>query len=660
MIEHRPRVALAASLALCASLAAAPSTSDAFCGFYVAGSNARLLNRATMVVLMRDGARTVLSMQNTYEGPPEDFALVIPVPVVLSRDNVRTLPKDVFDRVDQVAAPRLVEYWEQDPCPSPERGMGFGALGSTGAGGRFGSSLGGGLARGNLGVRVEARFEVGEYDVVILSARDSSGLDTWLRQERYHIPEGAEPLLAPYVRAGMKFFVAKVNAQRVRFEQGRAQLSPLRFHYDSESFALPVRLGLMNSPGAQDLVVHVLSPSQRFEAANRPNVTIPTNLDVNETVKGRFAEFYAALFDRTLERNPGAVVTEYAWSARSCDPCPVPPLTDPDLATLGADVLPSTAAVFAPNAPMITGLPRVRATLPQVRGPMNPEVIRRVVLRNINQRNFCYEQAIVSNPALAGQRTISFTIDPQGAVTESTIGRTTPASATLDRCLANAVRRFRFPADAERSTVALPLSLTLENPGLHRGFRPRLPAFVLTRLHARYGRELSDDLVFREAQPIQGGRERRDPTTGSLEQGAQSSLFGENNFQARYAIRHPWTGPIACANPRRGVWGGPPPGVEGSTTAQAARGLAFAPRGAIQLDRALGPASSAAATADAAVPHHVDASVTAAPNAAAPRGRLGCSIANAPAPPAGAPAALFVWAAAALSALVRKRPRDQA
>jgi hypothetical protein len=33
-----------------------------------------------------------------------------------------------------------------------------------------------------------------------------------------------------------------------------------------------------------------------------------------------------------------------------------------------------------------------------------------------------------------------------------------------------------------------------------------------------------------------------------------------NNFQARYAIRHPWEGPIACTNPVRGKWGGPPSG----------------------------------------------------------------------------------------------------
>src|SRR5690349_24430538 len=89
-----------------------PARSDAFCGFYVSGADARLTNNATQVVLMRDGQRTVLSMQNGYQGPPQDFAMVVPVPVVLHKENVKTLARDVFDRVDQLTAPRLVEYWE--------------------------------------------------------------------------------------------------------------------------------------------------------------------------------------------------------------------------------------------------------------------------------------------------------------------------------------------------------------------------------------------------------------------------------------------------------------------------------------------------------------------------------------------------------------------
>jgi MYXO-CTERM domain-containing protein len=68
---------------------------------------------------------------------------------------------------------------------------------------------------------------------------------------------------------------------------------------------------------------------------------------------------------------------------------------------------------------------------------------------------------------------------------------------------------------------------------------------------------------------------------GELESGAQPSSM--NNFQGRYAIRHPWTGPIACENPRRGVWGGPPPSVTASTAPKAAVDLAFVRRGGVQL-----------------------------------------------------------------------------
>jgi hypothetical protein len=175
----------------------------------------------------------------------------------------------------------------------------------------------------DLGVTIEAQFTVGEYQIVILSAKESTGLDTWLRREKYNIPRGAEPLLRPYVESGSKFFVAKVDPRKVKFIDGRATLSPLRFHYDSEQFVLPIRLGLANSSGTQDLIVSILAPGQRYELANYRNVTIPTNLDVKDSVRDHFGAFYAALFDRTIERNPGAVVTEYAGAA-TCDPCPAP------------------------------------------------------------------------------------------------------------------------------------------------------------------------------------------------------------------------------------------------------------------------------------------------------------------------------------------------
>ncbi|MEZ4359690.1 MAG: DUF2330 domain-containing protein [Kofleriaceae bacterium] len=434
------------TIAAAAAVAGAPRRADAFCGFYVNGAGGDMFNNATQVVLMRVGTRTVLSMQNAYEGPPSDFALVIPVPVVLQQENVKTLPKEVFAKVDAMGAPRLVEYWEQDPC-MPEMEDDLAAVPSSAMIPLADESAG---AKSD-GVTIEAKFTVGEYQILILSATEATGLDHWLRAQRYQIPAGAAPLLRPYVEGGSKFFVAKVDPKKVRFEQGRAVLSPLRFHYDSADFALPIRLGLANSNGTQDLIVNILADS-RYELANYKNATIPTNLDVKDAVRTRFGEFYAALFDRTVERNPGAVITEYAWAASTCDPCPGATLDGDDFATLGADV------------------------------------------------------------------------------------------AGVD------------------------------------GYQ-----LVLTRLHARYGKDQApNDLVFRAASPIFGGREVRD-ATGQLEERATPSDY--NNFQGRYAIRHPWTGTITCASPQRGIWGGPPPGQEQvlATGPIAATDVATAPRGQIAL-----------------------------------------------------------------------------
>ena len=286
--------------------------------------------------MMREGTKTVLSMRNNYEGPPEGFAMVIPVPQVLQEENVKTLNDELFERVDQLAAPRLVEYWEQDPC-----GMDYGMLGRSAGGlGMMGTGRGGGGFGGRVDqVKVEAQFDVGEYNVVVLSATESNALEGWLKQENYNIPAGAAPLLKPYVEQGMYFFAARVDPSKVTFKDGQAMLSPLRFHYDSKDFSLPVRLGLINAKGAQDLLVHILARGQRYEVANYPNVTIPTNLIVKSSIRERFAHFYTTLFDRVLEENPGAVVTEYAWNASSCDPCPTPALRADELQTLGGDVL---------------------------------------------------------------------------------------------------------------------------------------------------------------------------------------------------------------------------------------------------------------------------------------------------------------------------------
>jgi len=559
---------LATSAAL--TILAAPAAAHAFCGFYVAPSDKQLVNDASMVALMRSGTRTALSMSNTYKGPPEDFAMVVPVPVVLQKENVKTLPLDLFQKLETLTAPRLVEYWEQDPCQqAPDFGdLGLGMVGGSGKGTGMGYGGGGGA------VKIEAQFTVGEYDIVILSATASDALEAWLRDNKYKIPAGASAARAPYVKEQQKFFVAKVDVKKVkRDEKGVVTLSPLRVHYESSDFRLPVRLGLLNSAGAQDLIVFVLGQT-RFEAANYKNVYAPTNLEVIDDTRKNFGAFYAKLFDATLAKAGGrAVVTEYAWSPSNCDPCPGPNVTlsNEELATLGADVLHQQEVKKARYVKMIE-------TGTDIQGKLPPEIVKRIVRANFPRFRACYQQGLKKDPDLSGTVSTSFVIDSTGAVDNVTLGKGTMKDTQVAECVRGVFKTLSFPEpEAGKVKVTYPIDFHNDDEGYAM---PYFPSFVVTRLHTRYSPEtLGEDLLFRSAEPVEGGREVRDDK-GALSNTAKPA--GVDTFQARYAIRHPWTGPIACEKPVRGRWGGPPADVKSSSPLPA-KDLAHTDRSGVTL-----------------------------------------------------------------------------
>src|SRR5579864_5610121 len=88
----------------------------AFCGFYVAKADAQLFNKASQVVLVRDGDRTVMTMANDFKGDPREFAMVVPVPTLLERKQIHVAERALIDHLDAYSAPRLVEYFDEDPC----------------------------------------------------------------------------------------------------------------------------------------------------------------------------------------------------------------------------------------------------------------------------------------------------------------------------------------------------------------------------------------------------------------------------------------------------------------------------------------------------------------------------------------------------------------
>lgn len=307
----------------------APAAS-AFCGFYVAKADTDLFNDASKVVLVRDEVRTVITMASDYRGEPSEFAMVIPVVDVPEREQINVANPGLVDHLDEYTAPRLVEYYDDNPCDVDRyRRMEMVAMSAPPEAMMEEAEM----SAEDLGVTIEAEYEVGEYDILILSAEESDGLITWLNQNEYRIPDGAEEVVGAYLRRGMKFFVAKVNLER---HGGSSMLRPIQVAYEDENFMLPIRLGTVNADGKQELFVFAITREGRVETTNYKTVKLPSNMDVPIFVKDEFGDFYKAMFEHQTEKENGkAVFMEYAWDMSWCDPCAANPLSRSELRELG-------------------------------------------------------------------------------------------------------------------------------------------------------------------------------------------------------------------------------------------------------------------------------------------------------------------------------------
>jgi len=306
------------------------TTAQAFCGFYVAKADTSLFNQASQVVLVRDDDRTVITMANDFEGDVEDFAIVIPVPTMIEREQINVGDRAVIQHLDAYTSPRLVEYHDPDPCMRYRYEEMMEADQALPASARQ-------LKRSanSRGVTIEAQYTVGEYDIMILSATQSDGLVAWLEDNDYKLPRGARRVVDSYLKQDMRFFVAKVNlAQQAKL--GYQYLRPIQVAYESNKFMLPIRLGTLNAKGKQELFVYALTRSGRVETTNYRTVKLPSNFDVPEFVESEFADFYRTMFEKqTMKENERAVFLEYAWDMAWCDPCAADPLTSKELRSLG-------------------------------------------------------------------------------------------------------------------------------------------------------------------------------------------------------------------------------------------------------------------------------------------------------------------------------------
>jgi hypothetical protein len=324
---HRLKAGVA-TVAILAQLATGPA--NAFCGFYVAQADSKLFNKSSKVILARDGDQTAITMASDFEGDVKQFAVVVPVPTFIERKQIGVVDPKTIDHLDHYTAPRLVEYHDADPCNPPV------ALASAMPAPAAVMARSVPASAKKYGVNVEASYDVAEYDVLILSANESDGLVNWLIDNQYRIPQGAQDVLASYIKQNMRFFVAKVNVERMK-GLGNGYLRPLQVRYQSPKFMVPLRLGTVNAKGPQDLILYALTRQGRIESTNYRTVKIPSDIDVPLYVKDEFGPFYKAVFEHAVAReNMCAVFVEYAWDMGWCDPCAAEPLSNKELVELGA------------------------------------------------------------------------------------------------------------------------------------------------------------------------------------------------------------------------------------------------------------------------------------------------------------------------------------
>lgn len=310
----------------------------AFCGFYVSKADGTLKNKTSQVIMVRDGDRNVITMYNDFKGNFKDFAMVVPVPVVLEKKDIKVVDQQIFNTLNEYSKPRLVEYYDQNPCQTNY-------LEDASSVNVLQRNLSGATVRGVMTlkeekVRIEAKYVVGEYDILILSATESAALKTWLDENDYKIPKGAEEVLAPYIKSNLKFFVVKVNEAEKKKLPGNF-LRPIQIAFNSPKFMLPIRLGMANADGDQDMIVYAFTKKGRAEVTNYRTVSLPTAKNIPLFVKNNFGGFYSNLFQHQWKREGKSVaLLEYAWDVSpknfmKCDPCVATAPSQQDLLQAG-------------------------------------------------------------------------------------------------------------------------------------------------------------------------------------------------------------------------------------------------------------------------------------------------------------------------------------
>jgi Na+-translocating ferredoxin:NAD+ oxidoreductase RnfD subunit len=291
---------------------------------YVSNADGTLKNKTSQVIMVRDGNKNVITMYNDFKGDSKDFAMVVPVPTVLKKNDIKVVDQNIFNTLNEYSKPKLLQFYDRNPCTNFSEEDRVTVTSSENL--RKNTDN---ISQPSIvpHVKIEAQYLVGEYDITILSATESGDLKTWLSTNGYKLPDGAEEVLEPYIKSKLKFFVAKVNLKE-KEKMNTGFLRPIQITFTAPKFMLPIRLGMANADGDQDMIVYAFTKKGRVECTNYRTVNMPTDKQVPLFVQQNFGAFYSNLYEKQWkDEGKSIAMLEYAWNVSpfvggaKCDPC---------------------------------------------------------------------------------------------------------------------------------------------------------------------------------------------------------------------------------------------------------------------------------------------------------------------------------------------------
>jgi len=359
------------------------STTWAFPGVAVSVTGTRPTISTTELVVMQHADVSIVTLAVDYRGPFERFALLLPVPRDVVRGRLRTVKHEFIARLQQMTAPRVFEFWEQDPCVPgapeqawqekvPVKNRGFltpEVMPPRDAHYQVPNEL-------SLPEKPVFKEAEDEFSYQLLRPKSSAELRAWLEKRGYRVdPTALDPLLG-VLGAEAQLLVAEVLVDHAELiDSERLQLGGIR--YWSRRPLLPIFRSLGQAYGAplHDLFVYGLHRQKRYQAAKLSNVFVPTNLLVTAGVGAKVGPLYNTLFERLQRAQPAAAITEFVGPSDECgEPCSNAPLELRELLTFGGDVLEAETVSPSERTPPPTALPEAGPPAPA--DPLPPAAAR--------------------------------------------------------------------------------------------------------------------------------------------------------------------------------------------------------------------------------------------------------------------------------------------